>query len=266
MREMARDLRAGQEEGPFPLGSKDLHPVGSEGIFQGFLWEGDLFSFVLEKIALRLCWGVGVGWIKKRLDTGRSFRQRVRQFRQQTTRTAAEGRDRHTSALMDDGVSRQRRESSVRPVSPRLRGADSRSAPAMPWCPWALYTKSIGSAFSGQRVQTPRPPCMPRLLLGRRRTLCNYTARVPPSSPQMLNRLISVEIFLQASMTQALNQFEIHCLPIHKERVRGGRAPIILISQGGRTGCDGLGLLWGDAGSHYGEGVRGSRPRKRARC
>lgn len=91
------------------------------GIFQGFLWEGDLFSFALEKIALRQCWGV-VGWMKKRRDTGRSFRQLVRQFRQQTTRTEAEAHDRHTSGLMDDGVSQQRSESLVSPVSPHLGG------------------------------------------------------------------------------------------------------------------------------------------------
>lgn len=208
--------------------------------------------------------GRGVGWMGKRRDTGRSFRQLIRQVGQQATRAEAEARDRHTSALMDGGVSPQRRASSVSPGSPRLRGGGLEVGASD-----ALV--SSGTLHQGHRLcllwtRPPGPSAPPHLPLGKGRTPCHYTARDLPGRPQMLNWLISVEIFLQAGMTRALNQFEIHCLQIHKERVRGGRAPIILISQGGRTGCDGLGLLWGEAGPHYGEGVRGSRPRREARC
>lgn len=106
--------------------------------------------------------GRGVGWMGKRRDTGRSFRQLIRQVGQQATRAEAEARDRHTSALMDGGVSPQRRASSVSPGSPRLRGGGLEVGPAMPWCPRALRTEGIGSAFSGQGPPAPlRPPISP---------------------------------------------------------------------------------------------------------
>ena len=44
-------------------GSKDLYPVSTVGMFQGFLWEGDFLR--LPKINLCQCWGVVVDWIKR---------------------------------------------------------------------------------------------------------------------------------------------------------------------------------------------------------
>lgn len=44
-------------------GSKDLYRVSTVGMFQGFLWEGDLLC--LPKINLCQCWGVVVDWIKR---------------------------------------------------------------------------------------------------------------------------------------------------------------------------------------------------------
>lgn len=64
-------------------GSKHLYPASTVGAFQGFLWEGDLLC--LPKIDL--CqWEGMAGLDTKRLDTGRSFRQLVKQFRQQMIR------------------------------------------------------------------------------------------------------------------------------------------------------------------------------------
>lgn len=143
----------------------------------------------------------------------------AKKSRQQMTRAGTKAHAGHSSGMMDEGSSQQTSkyqlsqfhhilgEVTLRASWNNVRVSlnNSQLHSSLGWCTHFLSTSAF--LLSSWRSSTFSVI-----------TQCGFGL----TSPQMVNWLISVGIFLLASMTQALNQFEIHCLQIHMEWVLGG--------------------------------------------